>query len=110
MNLKQQLQTAFTEKARESLELGEHTVYINELPYGELKELGERAKGDQAGSDEDFGLLILARCMVDEDGQRVFEDDELDVMRAVPKRRFEKAVELATRVNGLTAEKDSEGN
>lgn len=113
MNLKQQLQNAFVEHTREPFQIGEHTVYIRELPYQELQELSKRSTDESGESDDGFALLVVARAMVDEEGNRVFEDDEIEAMSAVPKRRLMEAMNLAIEVNGLTRtdeEADEEGN
>ncbi len=79
---------------REAVRVGGETVYIAEMT-------GEEAISLKPGGDYVFRLL--ARCIVDEQGKRLFTDADEDVarLRGWGSRKVRKLLQVAVKLNGL---------
>lgn len=102
------LQTDDLEREAVEVERWGGTVYVRELTGRERDQFeNEILTGDPNDPDvntENLRARLLVRTLCDEDGNRLFGDDQMDDLAdksgAVLSRLFEKAQEL----NGMTAE------
>lgn len=75
----------------------EDPVILQRLKYGEIKDI--------IGGDviQHVGLM-LARMIVDNDGRRLFEDEECGELDELPTKSIEALMEAANKLNGVTKE------
>lgn len=63
------------------------------------------AKGEGEGVDgEKFTALLATRCIVDEEGVRIFTDEDAELLRAGASSRYSKLVGAVNCINGLTTD------
>lgn len=60
-----------------------------------------------AVDEKSFPSKLLVRCIVDEKGKRILNDDDWQVLEAWPAAAFQRAASVALRVNGYES---AEGN
>lgn len=83
---------------------------INGFERGQLETLvmGVQAKDKEAAKT--FHIRIASLCLSDENGKRLFSDDDLEVLGQKSGEVLARLVDVALRVNGLTkAEVESIG-
>jgi hypothetical protein len=65
-------------------------------------------KNGVASVDEDtFAAKLLVRCIVDDAGKRILQDDDWQALQNWPAADFQKATSVAMRLNGYGS---AEGN
>jgi hypothetical protein len=94
----------FNRKARTStvtLDDGQ-TVHIRKLSQGEVETIGKKFKDE---SRQIEGLrFIVARCVIDEDGKRIFADDDANKMTDIPFDDIHSIAHEAMRFSGMKAD------
>ena len=67
-----------TRKRSEPVEINGETINVRRLTQGEVKIMQDKYEADEARLD---GMAFVAcRCIVDEQGKRIFDDDDLASM------------------------------
>lgn len=80
------------------------TVYLRRLRADEANALG-----DTEDNDEQPAYRVLALTLCDKDGGRLYADDEIAEIAALPARDLGRVVERAMQLNGFS-EEDRVGN
>lgn len=78
-------------------------VYIRPLSAAELLEHEKTAAGDDV-EPADVSFSLLGQSLVDEEGNRIFSDDKLDVLREKNPRVITRLVKEIERVNGVSGD------
>ncbi len=86
----------------EEVQLSSGTVIVHEITGSEYidaynSELSKDEKGEFDGTR--FVALLATRCLKDEDGNRMFSDDEADLLRNGSKSSYLKIVKAVKRLN-----------
>lgn len=85
--------------------LGE--VYIREVPYSDAGFVYHAQSGDTL----DTSLRIIVVSVCDKNGDRLFTDEDYDMLRKVPAARLQPVMELVTEHSGFGASvEDIAGN
>jgi hypothetical protein len=75
-------------------------IRLKALTGEEAVEFSESIKeGDKSGA-----ARLVARCAVDEDGNRIFADADIDVLKQKSMKALLRAQNVAMKLNGLTEE------
>ena len=69
----------------------------------DLVAAAKQADHRQAGANDGTIPLMLADCIVDEDGRRIFDDGDEDALAALPSRLGEQLLDAVNKVSALTA-------
>lgn len=103
----------------EEIEIDGETVIVSEIGSGDYIKLWsdpKNQKKDEEGKDiidmSRFTPALISYSVVDESGNRVFTDDDIDTLARSAQGPFMKIAEVARRLNGLTGEeaKNSDDN
>lgn len=73
----------------------------------ELSMIAIRGQGKQTSTEtqpDDFRSKLVTLCLVDEDGVRLFDDGELDLVSSKSASAIARLFEVAQRLNGLSNE------
>jgi hypothetical protein len=110
MNLRDQINGA-DDCAREAVtvrEWGGVTVYIRSITAAEIDswqdETYQLNGTDVKVNRANIRARLLARCLVDENGERAFTDDQAEELGAKNNKVVEKLYKIAERLNAVTAE------
>ncbi len=77
------------------------TVFVRQLSVAENDVIAKMAK-DKDSQPSDFGLQLLLRAVVDEDGNALFDDENLPELRASASSKVDKLVAGVLQINGYT--------
>ena len=91
----------------EEVEINGGTVTAKELCAAEYLDTLEHPFSKKENGDYDgtaFNALLVARCIVNEDGSRMFADEDADLLRNGSFSVYRKLIESVNRVNGLAGE------
>jgi hypothetical protein len=90
--------------AREIVELpGLGTVIVRELTQAEFADLVASLATDRGRPyDPQYSLKLLVRCLVDEHGNRLLRDEDVEVLGRWPASVLRVAIEAADRLNNLS--------
>lgn len=91
----------------EEIELAGGTVRIQgltALDYSKLQDTFSTSQGDAEWDGVKFVALLATRCIVDEEGKRIFEDDDAALLLGGSKADYNKLAVAVQRVNGIGAE------
>jgi len=83
-------------------------VHIQGLTGRQLDSIMSSAKKDQADTDTMFNLIIL--CSMDEKGNKIFKDDDLEVLKDMPLGPVQKLGTKCLEINGFTSVADKKKN
>lgn len=75
------------------------TVRIAQLSVAEVEAIRKVATNDDA--KKEIGLRFVVCAVVDDDGSRVFSDDDLDQLRASSNEAIEALATAVLKLNGL---------
>jgi len=78
-----------------------------EARYQEMLAESKKEDGQRVGNIE-YLAILLVRCLVDEDGARLYGDDETGDIKRLPTSTLMPLAEAAMRVNGLSEESAEE--
>jgi hypothetical protein len=107
MSLRDQINAA-VDYVRETVEVPEWnaTVYIRSITAAEIDswqdETYQLNGTDLKVNKKNIRARLLARCLVDADGQRVYADDEADELGAKNNKVVERLYLVAQRLNAVT--------
>jgi len=88
----------------ERIPFGAGEVIVSEISAPEYLDiynspLSQNDAGEFDGTK--FTALLTARCIVDEEGKRVFDDADADAIKSGASARYRKLVDAVNRINGL---------
>jgi hypothetical protein len=72
-----------------------------------IKKPGKK-NGEFEIDEETFGAKLLVRCIVDKEGNRMFNDEEWGALNEWPVSAFQRASSVAMKLNGYSG--SAEGN
>lgn len=90
---------ALKPKTSEAAVEGFGTVRVAQLSVSEVEEIRKVATNDEA--KKEIGLRFVLAAVVDDDGSRVFSDDDLAQLRASNNGAIESLATAVLKLNGL---------
>lgn len=86
-------------------------ILVRGITAGELmhfqKAISSKKNGVASLDEDTFAAKLLVRCIVDETGKRILQDDDWQALQNWPAADFQKATTVAMRLNGYGS---AEGN
>ncbi|MDX1388468.1 MAG: hypothetical protein R3344_04730 [Acidobacteriota bacterium] len=73
-----------------------------------MAEFGDLDEGD-TGRALDIGVWFATRCVVDENGERVFSDEDTGFVESLPARLLDEIAIAVSRLSGVSEEAVEEG-
>lgn len=100
---KAKLLTLSKHRPQQSVEIKalDDSVIVRGLTIAERDEVENAVS---TGEKKNLRSLLLARCLVDESGERIFTDDEIDSLSSLPSDPMEPAFDAALRLSGYSEE------
>lgn len=83
-------------------------VYLRQMTAGDVMAFAERAQSKDEGDRENVVLETIAKSVVNEDGVRLFADDDIQKLRDMPISIFNKLSGAINEMTGIRA-KEEEG-
>jgi hypothetical protein len=81
-------------------------VYVREMTHQEFAEwvvaTGQAKAPEEREYDPLYGPKLLAKCLVDETGGRIFEDGDAEALGRLPTAVLGPLVDVAQRLNGFS--------
>jgi len=81
-------------------------VIVSEIGAADYIKLWTSTSGDKDGHVDmaEFSPKLVAFCVVDEKGERIFSEDDIPALIRSSNKVFEKLAEVARRLNGISGE------